>query len=461
MLSGIDINEILRNYQGLFNYFFSIVFAIFVALFFSKRLPKWLKWLKSSSLVFSVILFIFVTISYIYPYLPIDPKWQNLKIETDKTSTTISWNDIFWLDLDQDKGFLVGSHYGGGGHGYIGSGVFMQTTDGGAKWTETPRTKFISGQGKFTWGPKGTRIYQWDNVGPIQSIQIYTSSLPRCEKWDGWMATYTGIYEKIEYKTPKDGCKTPNNDLWKRSSPPPDSRDRYAFFSNFVGIEGSAEIYAVGWQGISHWDPKNNWTLQMPTYTFNISSIGEYGGSENRQLWAVGRTGNDKNGKGDESGGGLYRLENQQKRWQIIPLNMQFKKGQGFNDLVISKDLIIAVGDIGLIVQGKREEKDDKWKFKKIGSSTNEQLNSVAVHNSVIYIVGNKGTILFSRNCGNSWQKSSDVAKDNHGFDISKYNLNRIRFFKGRKNWHGWILGDGIVLKSSRLSSASNTCLEN
>jgi len=88
-------------------------------------------------------------------------------------------------------------------------------------------------------------------------------------------------------------------------------------FSGLVGIEGDNELYASGWLGISNYVLNTEWTLQKEAFTYEIGMVANAGGSDNRNVWAVGRAGKDDFGNwGSASHGALYHLDWPANQWQ-------------------------------------------------------------------------------------------------------------------------------------------------
>jgi hypothetical protein len=390
------------------------------------------------------------------PYLPhrTDPAWQEVTIGLDEFSplppkkyppdwaSRVVWKDIYWLS--KSRGWLAGAVAEGGGHDDVGTGILLFSY-GGPTWNLVPNLNFNSGSGEFTWGPAymgGTRLYRWDDVGPIYSIQFYRGpALEQGIQVEGWAATATGVYRS-----------TTAGQAWTRSTPAPNSsdRERYAFYSSIAGVEGFAEVYAVGWQGIAHWSAGADWRLEKPAYFYNISAIVEVGGSENRNVWAVGRSGRDELGWGDKSHGAIFHLAWPENQWKAVDLStVSFRQGQGFQDLIADDHKVVAVGDGGLMVVGTSTG-GGQWAFRQIDLPTKDSLSSIAEYAGILYAVGQNGTILFSRDGGSNWTLSKIISDVNgNALDVSDKGFTRIRFF----NDEGWILGNSIVLKSTVLAS--------
>ena len=75
---------------------------------------------------------------------------------------------------------------------------------------------------------------------------------------------------------------------------------------------------------------------------------------------------------------------------------------------------------------------------------TDETLLSIAHADYTLWVVGNGGVVLKSANRGKTWIRV--VIKDNDQRLISTFR--RIRFFGDE----GWIVGDQILLKSTRFA---------
>ena len=342
------------------------------------------------------------------------------------------WTDISWID--DSEGWLCGIREGGGGGGDVGRGILLRTKDGGITWSEVDKQNFNSGKGQFTWGPTGTYVYTWSEVGPITSMLFYKRHLGGSQyRTEGWLSSYTGVYAT------DDGGEN-----WERKSPPPDHPQRYAHFARIVDIEGFHQIYAVGWQGISHWPgPNGNWELQMPTYSYAVGSV--FVGPD-REIWAVGHAPNfDKR----SYQGAIYYLAPRFSKWEIVRLSgIELEFDQSFTDIFLTDYTIaLVIGQKGLILRGVRNRVGD-WAWIKVPSNTEETLNSITYADNRLWVVGSGGVILYSVDKGEHWTKLPTV-KDEQGLAL---NLNRVRFF----GHTGWIAGDGVVLRLGKTRSDSD-----
>ena len=362
-------------------------------------------------------------------------RWKEVSVfgyeQNRKIIWEADWRDIYWLS--NREGWLCGVIREGGGYGDIGIGRLLHTINGGETWNEV--REFPAGQGEFTWGPKGSREYTWNNIGPMYSIQ-FTKRFLGSDDFivEGLLATATGIYYTQDGGT-----------QWKRMTPPPDHPDRYAFFFRIADIENFGEIYAVGWQGIAHWPTMDGgWEVQMPTYDHEIVSIYAVGGSENRNVWAVGRAGVDDQIYGETlSHGAIYHLDWPANRWKKMPLpGVEFELEQTLWDiLLIDKETTFAVGQKGLIIHGSRK-KNHTWVWSKLPKKTDESLVSITYDGATLWILGEYGVILKSIDKGNHWTKLNIIKNVKE----TPVYLRHIRFF----NNQGWIVGKDIVLKLER-----------
>jgi len=166
-----------------------------------------------------------------------------------------------------------------------------------------------------------------------------------------------------------------------------------------INVQAFAEAYAVGWPGIAYWNERQGWQVQMPTFSYNIFGIA-ISGTQNREGWAVGRSGSDESGRGAESHGAIYHWESDAPVWKRVLLPaIHFKGDQGLNAVVATRSHVVAVGDKGLAIRGARRS-DGTWEFEEAATHTDAQLTAIGEMNSVLYAVGEKGTIIYSRDCG-------------------------------------------------------------
>jgi DNA-binding winged helix-turn-helix (wHTH) protein len=134
----------------------------------------------------------------------------------------IAWKDIFWIG---QEGWLCGATVIGGGGGDVGTGILLHTSDRGVSWTRIGKEKFDSGSGHFPWGPGGTFVYNWEEVGPMYSLHAYPRPVGG-EKFqvDLWLAATTGMYHSED-----DG------QTWQRSTPRPDDSKHLEIYAT-LGI---------------------------------------------------------------------------------------------------------------------------------------------------------------------------------------------------------------------------------
>jgi hypothetical protein len=359
-------------------------------------------------------------------------EWKAVTIGDGQTNWTASWQDI---SVVRSEVWLCGALEWGGGGDDIGRGIFVHSSDEGRHWEKLESSKFNSGSGSFTWGPHGTRKYYWSDIGPITSIVMYRPT--GAERPLGWITSSSGAYAT------DDGGAT-----WNMKSPGPSHPDRYAQMLGMAALEGLSETYAVGWQGIAHWSKlSNSWKLELPTYYFEIADIAVHGGSENREVWAVGRAGIDEDGnRGDKSHGAVYRFSTQTGVWERVALTgIKFETAQALTGItIVDFNLVFVVGSKGIILRGTRSVADNEtWKWEKLDTPTNSHLQAIAYTDSLLLVVGDDGIILRSTNRGRTWRKGA-LIKDANGQPIG---LRRIRIFGDR----AWIVGNGIVLRSEAL----------
>jgi len=336
------------------------------------------------------------------------------------------WNDIVWA---HGEGWLCGAIVEQGGGGDIGTGVLLHSTDRGASWTEIDNRSFNSGAGTFPWG---SYRYSWHDVGPIHSIKAVSKLLDGrsgTRVTDVWFAATSGVYVSGD-----------NGKTWQRRTPRPDNpkeREVYAHFGNLLQIGDFKDVYAAGWQGISHWSASSNrWELQLPTYSYSISAISVYGSGSYLDLWAVANL-----PLPGQPYGLIYHLRQPGNVWDRLTANgIELEPGQGLNDIkLLDTKTGVAVGENGAILRGSKDA-TDSWTWNGIRSPTRENLHSIEYdsYRKVLWIVGSKGTLLQSSDLGGHWNLS--LLRDELG---RLPNLKRIRATEGGV----WILGNGIVFK--------------
>ncbi|HZF10845.1 MAG TPA: TIR domain-containing protein [Thermoanaerobaculia bacterium] len=362
--------------------------------------------------------------------------WQPVKISAGQQGP--EWNH-FWYDmawLTETEGWLCGAVSEGGGGGHVGEGILLTTRDAGVTWRQA--ANIASGAGQFSWGPQGTRQYRWTEVGPITSFMMHRRQTGDEDRTTGVMATATGVYMAAA-----PAGRFDHETEWRRSTPPPDHPERYAFLRRLAAIENGTEIYAVGWQGIAHWTERGGrWELQKPTYFYNVAAVAAVGGSENRSVWAVGRAGEDEKGnRGDRSHGAVYHLAWPANRWEQVPLpGIELEEAQTLLDLwVRDPNTVFAVGEQGLILRGVRE-RSREWTWSRLPAPTDQPLTAIAPSPFGLWILGGGGTILNSLDQGEHWTQLPPVS----GADGTGAGWGGVRFFGPA----GWIVGNGIVLRS-------------
>jgi tRNA A-37 threonylcarbamoyl transferase component Bud32 len=359
-------------------------------------------------------------------------QWQRQLIQTVADGRTTNWpypwHDISW---DGQEGWLGGEIVADGvldQHGvrHVGTGILLHTTNQGASWTPIDKTLFNSGHGKFPWGPHGDYKWEWREVGPIYALHVY----PRPPGGDNeiWVAATTGMYYS------EDNGKT-----WRRSTPRPDDPNHpeiYAHFANLFNIDTFGEIFAVGWQGISRWSSANRvWELQIPTYSYLVNAVFAYSDSPAWDVWAVGQS-----GIGD-SHGTIYHLREPDNAWEAFTATgVELEKGGGgLRDIqLVDSKTGFAVGSQGVIVKGSKS-KAGIWSWAGLTPSpATTDLNSIVYADHALWIVGNDGIVLSTKDLGLTWNVSR--LKDENGDSPA---LKRVRSFGHSL----WIVGNGVVYK--------------
>ena len=334
------------------------------------------------------------------------------------------WTDTYWIG---PEGWLSAELDTGGGGGDIGRGLLFHTKDGGASWIKINIEKFNSGRGTFPWGKGGTYLYSWQDIGPIHTVKAYSRHLGGGNRRvEIWLAAISGIY------TSNDDGET-----WQRSTPRPDDRRQSEIYAEFHDIDQAdlfKEVYATGWQGIAFWSSSTNrWTLELPAYSYPIAAINVFhSGVPKPDVWATGTS-------------FVYHLKQPERVWErIVVTGIQFAPGADLLDIkVIDFQTGFAVGKNGVIVKGSKN-KDGEWAWVGFQSPTKEDLNSIEYdfENDILWIVGNKGVVLSSRDRGKTW--TLFVLRDQSG---RLPHLKRIRYF-GSDSF--WIVGDFVVYKNTR-----------
>lgn len=392
-----------------------------------RRLPAFTIW-TGLLLVFTLVVFIAVR-NMIVPK-PAAFHWQQQVIQSGGIGKTeiwrYDWRDIVW---SRGEGWLCGSVVEQGGGGDIGTGILLHSTDRGASWAEVDNKSFNSGAGKFPWG---SYRYSWHDVGPIHSL-LAISRLVDGSKGtrltDVWFAATSGVYVSPD-----------NGKTWQRSTPRPDDpkeREIYAHFSDLLQIGDFNEVYVSGWQGIAHWAASSrHWELQLPTYNYGIGSLAVYASGSYLDFWAVANLPVE-----GQPHGLIYHLKQPENVWERLNANgAELEPGQGLSDIkMLDSKTGFAVGGNGVIVRGTKDA-GGNWSWNGLSSPTREGLRSIEYdsYRRVLWIVGDNGTVLDSRDGGVHWNLS--LLRDELG---RLPNLRRVRATEEGV----WILGNGSVYK--------------
>jgi hypothetical protein len=331
-----------------------------------------------------------------------------------------TWHDVAWVG---SQGWLCGAREeGGGAEQFVGRGILLYTVNGGNSWRDIT-DKIVSDSGNLAvWGQ------HWRGVGPITAIEIYPRRLETGKlQLEGWLASWTGIYTTSDAE----------NGSWQRITPNPSLPPGYAHFLSFASIEAFREIYAAGWQGIAHWTRTTGWELELPTYTYLIHSVKVFGDTQ-RDVWAVGRAGDDEYGRIDsDSRGAIYHLRWPENRWQQVHTAVTLAVAQSFRDIIqLDYQTVLAVGDQGLIIRGVQQA--GNWSWTRCESHVSASLNAIARVGMFLFAAGENGTILRSADQGATWEVQEEPSAESGP-------LLRIRTAAKET----WIVGDRIVLKHS------------
>jgi transcriptional regulator with XRE-family HTH domain len=346
------------------------------------------------------------------------------------------WTDIYW---DGPDGWLCGGYTGGGG-GDIGKGVLLRTTDRGASWSQVDT--FRSGRGGFDFGPfKGPDQYTWqdNSIGGIRALKAHPRNLAGPKRHELWLAAAAGVFHSIDdgktwvWSTPKPNDTPKAND---HEPPVP-----YAHFLNLIYTGQFEDVYAVGWQGIAHWnrlDPRPRWEVQLKTGSYEIDAVFAYPAFiGSADLWAVGHS------EKPDSYKLIYHYLKDSGKWEpVLATGIELAlEHRVLLDIVLVDDKTgFAVGPEGVIVQGSKG-KDGTWAWAGLKNSpTRQDLYSIAYDNGdhTLWIVGSGGTVLKSANRGQDWNASS--LKDERDERGRPPTLLRVRIFDSP-----WIVGQGAI----------------
>jgi hypothetical protein len=165
----------------------------------------------------------------------------------------------------------------------------------------------------------------------------------------------------------------------------------------------SDEVYASGWQGISHWSPqKHAWEVELATRSYNITTISAYPtGGTDWDVWAAGQPG-DKN----DPNRMIYHLKRPSRTWEVMTASgVEIDPAQGgLRDILLTDFKTgFAVGPGGAIVKGSKQ-KDGGWSWSALRSPTNRNLNSICYADHALWIVGAEGKVLRTADLGQTWQ---------------------------------------------------------
>jgi len=275
-------------------------------------------------------------------------------------------------------------------------------------------------------------------VGPIEAIEFvpnFFSDTKSRSSSHGIIAAYGGVF------------RTTDDNKWVRLTPLP-----MAYFEHLAFVE--LEIYAAGWLGILHWrdgSGPEGWEIQLnAALSYPIASITSYGPPDDRDVWAVGRAGLDDAGNtGSSSHGAIYHLDwKGDNHWKAVPLiGVQFEPAQTLNSIaVIDKNTVVAVGEKGLILRGRRAANGLDWQWEKMVSTTKNDLTCVFYvrQRDTLWAVGADGVILKGTNAGKNWTRFATVRSKKDNTPVLLYG---VRFFDD----DGWIVGKNVILNYKRL----------
>jgi len=357
--------------------------------------------------------------------------WLGLKDGGGRTSERLaSWHELLCRNEDV---WLVGGVEEQNGTGmFIGSGAVLHSFDAGRTWEEIGLSNSDAGAGTLSCFLEK----KWNGIGPIYSIAEFPDPQP-----DGrhitnvWIASVSGIFSSTNPGGP--------DTKWTRMTPSPDGPDCYSYFLGIAGLDNDREVYAYGWQGITHCERGSEWSVQLKTHQYCINSL-RLLSTLHPIAWAVANGGAaEESSRGWPSDyGTVFHLDGPGSKWERVPLNgVELGPSQEINDIINlrNSNSLIVVGGHGLIARSSREGADRIWKS---ATLTKHNLMSIEYdHSSTLWVVGRQGTILRSPNDGDTWQECACYDQD--GVRI-RNDLCKIRF----DNFHrGWIIGEDIVLK--------------
>jgi photosystem II stability/assembly factor-like uncharacterized protein len=358
-------------------------------------------------------------------------QWHVFPIKTKGSEKPFpgNWTDLYW---DGDEGWLCGYLEEQPVPGkFIGRGLLLHTSDGGKIWEEFARSNFTADSGILSCFEEKT----WNGIGPIEFVEV-CKEIQADGTWmtNGWVAAWTGAYTSTEA-----GSATGK---WTRITPPPDGPDCYSYFNGLREFDYYKEMYAFGWQGISHWELGGQWEVQLKTHLYDVSQIRAvsmgYG-----DLWAVanGGGGDAKDWGQTTDYGAIFHLHRPGTNWERIALpGITLHYGQGLIDVAPIRGFgeVLVVGGSGLILKSTLH--GTNWVWRQLSSNTQQGLLSIATDSeNNLWVVGTYGTILRSSNGGESWVEYP--CYDKNGTRIRDI-FHRIKFIKNR----GWIVGESTVL---------------
>jgi len=339
-----------------------------------------------------------------------------------------SWTDLEWYGKE---GWLCGDvDEQSGTKEFIGHGVLLHTSDGGQIWEEISRSNFDAGAGTVSCFEGKT----WDGLAPIHSIAIKKEAEPDGRRTtNGWVTTLAGIFFCAEAGNPAG--------KWTRITPPPDGPGCYSHFSGMQGFDDYQELYAYGWQGISHWAHGVGWQVEMKTHTYPINCLTVVS-LPYREIWAVGGGGPDALERTDsvESTGAVYRFASPGTNWERVALpGVEFQPGEKLNWICkLPNSGLLLLGDGGLVIRSSMQGTNRVWSASRLAM---HGLNfATSDSEGILWVLGIPDTILRSADKGVTWVETPCYRKD--GSRI-RNGLSRVKF---DGDGRGWLLnGNGLL----------------